>query len=326
MTEHSSPVQDDNIWWPWIAGFAIGILVVWFFPFLAFALWITFPSLNLLRMGRKDKAILLSGLSILYIVLWRFINYPESTFNIFIDWGIYFIVGQMVITLIVFGVFFAVAEMDVRQFIARGETPQVIPTWTGVVFIVALVSAYFLTSVGLNYLSQKYGACKFPTVYDLVAQYQEAQADGLAGLLVQRKDMGCGKDWYPAEIVYMEFPFEGESSFVQGINRQGVYLIEQIITDSDVDLKTSGLAKAFYDGTKLTIQLMDIPEADYYRYDCIDATLFKECNAILVMDDIVYGLDVRVMVGDDQSVIEDLMNQILRKAVQNILTRKTSLP
>jgi hypothetical protein len=327
INEIRSRQNPENIWWPWITSIGIAFLTILINPYLAIALGLTFPFLNLLRMEKADKVVLFSVLSVLYIIFWRFTNYPDAYYQFWEDWELSLVGGQMALTLLILGTFAAINWRDVRKFVARGEQSIKISNLTGVFIAGSLLGVYLIVSAGLDLVSQKVGYCKFPTMYDLTAQHQEATKHGLGGLLARRKDVGCGLTWKQGRDDAPIFNFSADRTVYYGWDDDNqLYYIEQVVTEKDNYSPLTTGALSYLEGNVIDVALMKIPQASFYESKCIGEEVIKECKIIVGFDHVVYGLDVRSVIFSDPDHFETTVNTILESAVGRIVEYENSLP
>jgi hypothetical protein len=179
----------------------------------------------------------------------------------------------------------------------------------------------------LDLLSQQLGYCKFPTIYELVAEYQESYTEGLGGLLAKRKDLGCGWRWDNEGSPFSTFSLPGVRKFLDGIHDDDRYYhIEQIILDRDLYLPSAMDPFPSLDGETLAINIQEVPQADFMESNCVGNGIIIECTLIVGFDHLVYGLDVRGMLFSNPDHFEVTINTILKSAVDRIIEYENSLP
>ncbi len=328
MTNNQSTKRSfDEPWWPGIAIFGITFVIMPFNVILAASLGLMLLFLNWLRMGKSKKVFLVFLLSIFVVMLWLFTDYRRSDVQILDKWGALATLAQLILFIAGIGVLALVGGNDLRKFREQAQEPRQISKWAGLSLLLFLVSAYLVTWFGLELFSQQIGYCKFPTVYDLIAERQESQVEGLSGLLARRKDLGCGWRWQNEASHASKFTFSGERKFLDGFhNNDQFYHIEQIIVDRELYNPSATDPLPSFEGAIMSVNIQEIPQADFYEYNCTGDGTIVECTLIVGFDQIVYGLDVRSMIFSDPGHFETTVNLILESAVGRIVEYENSQP
>ena len=328
MTDNEPTEQTFNDpWWPGIAIFGITFVVMMFNTILAASLGLMLLFLNWLRMGKPRKVFLVSLLSIFVFVLWLFTDYDRSDVQILDKWGALPAIGQITLLVLGIGVLALIGGNDLRKFRKKAQEPRQISKWAGLSILLFLVSAYLVTWFGLNLFSRQMGYCKFPTVYDLIAERQESQVDGLGRLLAQRKDLGCGWVWKNEVKTSSNFTFLGDKKFINGwYTSDQIYFIEQIIADKNSYAPSAIGPLSYFEGSPITVNIREIPQADFVESKCIGDGIIRECAIVVGVGNVVYGLDVRGVIFSDPDHFEMTVNTILESAVVRIVEYENSLP
>ncbi|MBI5932839.1 MAG: hypothetical protein HY867_03960 [Chloroflexi bacterium] len=313
--------------WPATSIISVTLIAMMFSPFLGILLGLILLFLNWLRMGKPKKVFLVFLLSVFVFVLWVFTDYGRSSVQILDKWEPLTIVGQIALLLSSLGILVLIGGNDLRKFREQAQESKQISKWMGLPLLFFLFSAYVFGWVGLDLLSQRLGYCKIPTIYELVAEYQESHSEGLGGLLAQRKDLGCDWRWNNETDLFSTFSLPGERKFLDGIHDDDRYYhIEQIILGRDVYDPSAMDAFPSLDGETLAINIQKVPQADFYESNCVGNGIISECTLIVGFDHLVYGLNVRGMLFSDSDHFEVTINTILESAVARIVEYEISLP
>jgi len=328
MTDNESTKQTFNDpWWPGIAIFGITFIVMLYNVILAASLGLMLLFLNWFRMGKARKVYLVFLLSVLVAVLWLFTDYDRSDVQILDKWEPLSTVGHITLLIAGIGILALIGGNDIRKYREQMEEPKQVSKWAGLSILLFLFSSYLVTWIGLELLFQQMGYCKFPTIYDLIAESQEAHVEGFGGLLARRKDLGCGWRWNNEASPVTNFNLPGERKFLDGIyNDDQYYHIEQIVVDGDLYDPSALDSLPSFEGEVMSINIQGIPQADFYESNCVGDGIIVECTLVVGFDHLVYGLDIRGMMFSDPDHFETAINTILKSAVGRILEYENSLP